>query len=336
MSRSLRYAIVALVGVGLGLGIPLTMGGSEVYHKLALIPAGTVVALLAMIVVGWNLNAGRLRLLASGAGVSLGQGRALAVMMATEFAICATPAGSGGPVTYAWLLRRDGLTGASSVALYAADQFVDLVFFIAALLVLTLYWLLTPQDLHLGWQLGMLGVLMATAIVAIVSGLRHYRALFLFSGRLLRRFRVGAEIRRRLARRALEFRQRLRRVRAYPPSTLIALFILCTAHWLIRYSVLYFAVGAVGGALTWSYTFLVQMVALSAGQLTLLPGGSGGTEVAGSIMLAPYLDPAAVASAILLWRFATFYWYLIAGGPVFATLAGHALWRRLQAGEISP
>ena len=39
------------------------------------------------------------------------------------------------------------------------------------------------------------------------------------------------------------------------------------------------------------------------------------------------------AAAILLWRFATFYLYLLAGGPAFALLAGARLWRQLTGGR---
>lgn len=72
------------------------------------------------------------------------------------------------------------------------------------------------------------------------------------------------------------------------------------------------------------------MLSLTAGQLVLLPGGSGGAEVSSSLLLAPYLEASTAAAAILLWRFVTFYWYLIAGAPVFALMAGQPLWQRLR------
>lgn len=325
-SSARRYLVLAIIGLALGLGVPVMMGGTELYPLLRRVSALTVLGLLVMIFIAWNLNAGRLRLLAGGVDLHLGQGRALAILMATEFAICATPAGSGGPATYAWLLHRQGLPAPRGLALYAADQFMDLLFFLSALTVVLLHWLVTPQHLHLGWQLGVLGGLLISALALVWFSLTHYRPVFLWAGRLLRRLRVGPRWRHRLARRALEFRRSLSMVRAYPRRRLAALFTLCSAHWLLRYSVLYVAVGAVGGNLSWSYAFLAQMISLSAGQATLLPGGSGGAEVSSSLLLAPYLDPVTAAGAILLWRFATYYWYLIAGGPVFALMAGRALW----------
>jgi uncharacterized protein (TIRG00374 family) len=125
----------------------------------------------------------------------------------------------------------------------------------------------------------------------------------------------------------MEFHRGLRLVKGYSPARLAAIFLLCSAHWLLRYSVLYIAVKAVGGEISWSYAFVVQMLSLTAGQATLLPGGSGGAEASSGLLLAPQIEPTTAAAAILLWRFATFYWYLIAGAPVFVTLAGGPVWR---------
>lgn len=109
--------------MGLGLGIPFLVGGHDLLPQLRKVSAGELAILLGMVFVGWNLNAGRLRLLASGIGLRLGQGQALATVMATEFAICATPAGSGGPLAHAWLLRQRGVATPRALALYAADQY---------------------------------------------------------------------------------------------------------------------------------------------------------------------------------------------------------------------
>ena len=39
-------------------------------------------------------------------------------------------------------------------------------------------------------------------------------------------------------------------------------------------------------------------------------------------LLAPWLPARTLAVALLLWRFATFYWYLLLGGAVFAVTVG--------------
>jgi len=325
-----RYSLLALAGLGLGLGIPVLVGGRELLPVLARLQPEHLVMMLGMILLAWNFNAGRIRLLIGGFGYRLRQRQALAILMATEFAICATPGATGGPVTYAWLLHRLGLPTGRGIALYAVDQIFDMVFFITALTGLTLYWLIVPSGLHLGWHVAVLSLLLLGGMALVWGVILHYRRFLLASGRLLRHMNISTAGRRRLARWALEFRRSLQLVRQFSVYRLWAVYMLCVGHWLLRYSILSLAVRAVGSSIPWSYAFVAQMLSLTAGQATLLPGGSGGTEASSSLLLLPYMDAGTAAGAVLVWRFVTFYWYLIAGAPVFAVLAGRPLWRRIH------
>ena len=328
-----QYYLLAVLGLALGLGIPLWLGGRAVWSELALLSWQRLALLLAMIFGCWNINAVRLRLLANGIGTRLRHGRALAIIMATEFAICATPGGSGGPPTYAWLLRSEGLGGSQAIALYAADQLLNMLFFLTALITLVTHWALVPSGLHLGWQVVTLGGVLAAGLVLVGLSLRHYRRMMLAAGRLLSHYRVSERTRLRLARGAIEFRHSLSLIQGSGWQRLLGLSGLCVLHWLLRYSILYLAVRGLGGTLSWGYAFVVQMLSLTAGQATLLPGGSGGAEASSSLLLAPYLGPSTAAAAILVWRFVTFYWYLIAGAPVFVLMTAKPLWRRLSGGD---
>lgn len=313
-----RYALLLAVAIALGLAIPLLYGGREVFVLLRAVSPLKLAVMLTFVLGGWIANAGRLRLWAGGAGAALGRRQALAVVVATEFAVCATPAGGGGPLAFAWLLARRGLPRACGLALYAADQFADMLFFLCALVVVALYELLMPQAPRLGWQLGAMAVLLLVAMGHVWLLMDHYRGVLKVAEYLLRNLGLSVRMRRRLGRRLIKFTRSLVLASRYSRPRLTAIFILCSVHWLLRYSLLYLAIAGVGGHVSWGYAFLVQMVSLTAGQLALLPGGGGGTEATSSLLLAPYLDPATLAAAILLWRFVTFYWYLIAGAPVFA------------------
>jgi len=105
-----------------------------------------------------------------------------------------------------------------------------------------------------------------------------------------------------------------------PLSILLSVFVLTTLHWLLRYSVLYLTLLGLGKSLAWAWTFIVQMLALTAGQLSLLPGGAGSAELASAALLAPFVGKSTAAAAILIWRFVTYYFYLIAGAPLFLYL----------------
>jgi len=326
-----RYLLLVALGLALGVGIPLVLGGEALLRVLGEVNGAHLLGMLALIVLAWNLNAGRVRLLVGGLdGHPLKQREALAVVMATEFAICATPGGAGGPPTYSYLLRRKGVAATQGLALYTVDQLLDMLFFLTALAAFLFYDLLAPSQLHLGWQLLLLGGLLMSGLLLVFAVVRRYRRLLLFTGRLLRWLGVGKRGRHRVMRRLLEYRRGLLEVRNFPAWRLWGLYALCTGHWLLRYSVLYLAVREVGGELGWIHTFLVQMLSLTAGYATFLPGGSGGAEAGATMLLLPHLDPARAAGAILLWRFVTFYWYLLAGAPVFAHLAGRPVWRQVR------
>ena len=126
MKRTLTLVALGLV---LGLGIAILYGGGGLFHRLEAFPLSVLGVVLTMIFVGWNFNAGRMRLMLSGIGKPMGHGRSLATVMATEFAICATPAGSGGLLTYVYLLKRHGAPASAAAAMYATDIMMDVLVF---------------------------------------------------------------------------------------------------------------------------------------------------------------------------------------------------------------
>ena len=329
MRRSLW--LVAL-GLALGLSIPLLYGGSGLFQRLAAFPLPLLGVVLAMIFVGWNFNAGRLRLMLGGIGRPMAPRRALATVMATEFAICATPAGSGGPLTYVFLLQRHGVSGAQAAALYTLDILMDMLFFTMALMVIALALFAQPQQIRFGWQLALLAGLLMGAMALAWLAARHYRSTLLWVSRRLHKWQVSPAMHRRVMRTLLRFRQGLRLTLGLSRGRLLAIFLLCVGHWMMRYSILYVLIVGLDRHISWAYSFLIQMLALTAGQFTMLPGGSGGVELSFTALLAPVLDPATLGAVLLMWRFTTYYWYLIAGAPVFALFAGKALWQHLGNG----
>jgi uncharacterized protein (TIRG00374 family) len=330
MGESLRMKrSVWLIGFSLilGLSIPLLYGGSGLFQRLGNFPLYLLGIVLTMIFVGWNFNAGRLRLMLSGIGHPMAHKPALATVMATEFAICATPAGSGGPLTYIFLLRRHGVPGTSAAALYALDILMDILFFTTALFVIALTLLIHPQQLNVGWQLTLLAGLLASAIALAWLAARHYRSSLMWTSKRLRKWHVSPARRRRVLHTLLRFRHGMRLTLSMSRGRLFAIYLLCVGHWLMRYSILYVLIVGMGRHISWAYSFLIQMLALTAGQFTMLPGGSGGVELSFTALLAPVLDPATLGAVLLMWRFTTYYWYLIAGAPVFALFAGKAFWQ---------
>ena len=308
--------------------VPALLGGDELLPRIKAFDPGLMLTLLGMILLCWIINAMRLRLLLGQHGAKLGHVRSLGVVMATEFAICTTPGGSGGPLTLMALLARDRIGPARSGAVFAMDQLNDLLFFFCAMLAIAGYALFhslgrSQESLLLGSAL-----LLCTALAAILALLQYRRAIMRFNGRLLQRAGMTPRRRRRWARKVLHFIAALAQTWRLPKRTLALVFTLTCAHWSLRYSVLFLVLRGLGVELSWVPSFLVQMLSLSAGQFSLMPGGAGAAELTSASLLAPMVGSSTAAAAILIWRAVTYYFYLLAGGPVFVCLLARPLLER--------
>ncbi|KFF50158.1 membrane protein [Gammaproteobacteria bacterium MFB021] len=326
MKRIIWCLVLGLVAA---LAIPLLIGGRGIVTELRGFPTSLLLLMLGMIFVCWNLNALRLRLLLAGRAGKLSQARAFSIVMATEFAICATPGGTGGPLTLLGLLARRGVRPAQSSAIFAVDQLTDLLFFLSGLVGVAAYVLIEAVDLQLGWLVGLPTTLLVSALVILWLTLSHYNRVMQVTGRWLEKLNVKRRSRFGLARRLLHFRNSLVETLRLPRWLLFAIFLLCCAHWLVRYSVLFLVVQGLGQHIDWAWTFLVQMVSMAAGQLSFLPGGAGGAELTSSALLTPLIGAQAAAASVLIWRFVTYYFYLLAGFPIFLATAGRAFLRMM-------
>ena len=180
-----RTLWLVAIGLTVGLSIPLIYGGSGLFQRVATFPLSLLATALTMILLGWNFSAARLRIMLHGIRQPMVYWRALATIIATEFACCATPAGGGGPLAYVFLLKRHGASGTGAAALYALDILMDLLFFATALLAITLAVLIQPEQLRVGWQLSLLAALLASAAVLAWGVVKHYRSVLLWGGAAL-------------------------------------------------------------------------------------------------------------------------------------------------------
>lgn len=316
------WGFLVLVSLVVSLSLPLIYGGVDSFKQLATISPAVVALLLSMIVAGWMFNAGRIRILARGLGVQLRAREALRTVVSAEFAAVATPASTGGAATYIFLLSRRGLRLGEAAAIVAFDQVMDLIFFATAMpLALVLF--LTGQGLTRSFSgpAVLIGVL-ALGVILMLWLPRHYRPIAIWLGRVIRRVPCLCRLRYRLARWLIQFRCSVTLLLRLGARRLLLVYVLCVGHWLLRYGVLPVLLYFMGYSGHWSYIFLAQGLMFLVGHVSFLPGGAGGVELAFGALLRPYLDGGTTAAAILVWRFCTFYWYLLAGAPVFIFTTG--------------
>jgi uncharacterized protein (TIRG00374 family) len=309
--------------------IPLFMGGAEMFQRLRNFPLSLMLAMFGMVLVGWCANTMRLRLLLGDSATGLGMRKSLGVVMATEFAYYVTPGGSGAPLTLVALLSRSGIGPAKSTAAFATDQLNDMVFFLVALIGVLIYALSHQISENLEWMLIASALLIGAGLCLFACFAKFHRHIILFNGKLLKRLNTRQATRTRWARKILHFRDALAETWKMPHRILFKVFLLTCVHWGLRYSVLYLALLGLGVNIAWAWTFLVQMLSLSAGQFSLSPGGAGAAELTSAALLAPMVGKSTAAAAILIWRIVTYYFYLVAGGPVFLMMVGRPLLMKL-------
>ena len=109
---------IAWLAVGLlaAVLIPLVLGGGDIFQRLRSFPFPLLMAMFGMIILCWGLNTLRMRILLGDSARNLSIKRSLGLIMASEFAYCATPGGSGGPLTLMAVLSRNGIGAAKSSA----------------------------------------------------------------------------------------------------------------------------------------------------------------------------------------------------------------------------
>ncbi|MDE1163938.1 MAG: lysylphosphatidylglycerol synthase transmembrane domain-containing protein [Pseudomonas sp.] len=324
-----RYLWLA-AGLIAAVSIPLVLGGRDTLAQLQRFPLPLWLCLLGMIVLCWGINALRQRLLLGEDRHRLSYRHSLGLVMASEFAYCATPGGSGGPLTLLALLGRQGVRPAKASAVFAMDQLSDLLFFLCALVGILFYALFHHLNRNVQGLLGFSAVLLVAALLGVIGLARYHRSVIRFNGAALRRLGVQAPRRRRWARKLLHFLDAFGDTFRLPWQQLLQVFVLTCLHWGLRYSVLYLALQGLGADLQWAWTFLIQMLSLSAGQFSLMPGGAGTAELTSAALLAPMVGKGTAAAAILIWRAVTYYFYLIAGGPVFLMLVGRPMVNRMM------
>lgn len=326
----MKRGLLLLIGLLAAVLIPVLLGGGETWSRLRSFPLHWLLIMFGMILLCWGINTLRLRLLLGDQREKVAPLKSLGVVMAAEFAYCATPGGSGGPLTIMALLARCGVRPARGSAVFAMDQLSDLLFFLCALSGILIYALFQHLSDRLEWLLTVSAVSLFGGLFSCVLIARYHRALIRLSGRLLAGMNITTSTRRCWARKLLHFLAAFTDTLKLPWQTLVKVFALTCVHWLLRYSVLYLALRGLGADLQWAWSFLVQMLSLGAGQFSLLPGGAGAAELTSAALLAPMVGKSTAAAAILIWRVVTYYFYLLVGGPVFVLMLGKPLLKKLM------
>jgi uncharacterized membrane protein YbhN (UPF0104 family) len=118
------------------------------------------------------------------------------------------------------------------------------------------------------------------------------------------------------------------------PRFLLALAICTSVQWLVRYGLLWLILWQLGAPVSYALLLLLQGIVLHAAGWTGVPSGGGGADLGLAATLAPLVPAAGIATALLLWRFATLYLPLAAGFVAVLALRRRSARRRASRALI--
>ena len=321
----MRRAGSLLIALALiaALAVPMLLGGRDALATAWNFPLPNLAALTFLAMCSWLSKAEKLRTLLRQIDAPLTFWCALGISLATDFAFMATPAGAGGYPANIHLLKRAGVSTASSAAVVVADQLLDLLFFAAAI-PLSLLALLST-DLPAGLRATAMALIAVLIVVSmIIALLRHRLSRWIFSAR---RISVRNTWWHRRQRELLRFLGNMRcQARTLADANARFYFKLAlytSLQWLTRYGALWMVLMSLGHPLPFAYALLLQALVLHAAQWTGVPSGAGGAEIGLAAALAPWAPASSIATALLLWRYATLYLGLAAGGIAWLMLLTH-------------
>ncbi len=313
-----------LISISLTVIVPALISGFGSFGQLERLSWSTASGLLGTILVSWGFNAARVRHLLATLEKKVRFRQSLIIAIAAEFAGHATPASSGMPVAFAFLLKDIGLGVGRALGLASIMMALDFAFFLAVMIPSAIVVLAQSSSQRTGFLIGMAAAVAFGGIVFLWLVIRHYRQVYHFISRQMARFRWAARRRYRLARYVVEMVHALRRIRCMPRSGQVKLALYTIGYWLPRYLVLLVAVWLVNRQVPIAYIFLIQGLFNIGIEALMLPGGGGGVDMLFFGLLAPYLSPVNMTFALIVWRAYTFYWYLLIGGPIFFLRTGKA------------
>lgn len=334
LRRAGRWLIVGAIAITVI--APILLGGRDALSATLHFSAHGYLAILALIAASWCCRAIKLQMLLRRFDVPARFARVIGISLATDFAFMTTPGGVGGYAASLYYLRRAGASASGAAAITAADQGMDVIFFVLALPIAGLC-LIVSSTLGADAPHALSAIAFATSAATVLL------AVSVLLGRhKLGRWFAGLSFGQRWPRlsrahhAACAFLSTLRDdaalVQAGGPGFLFNIFALTALQQLTRYAILWLALLLLGHSVAFPLVLLLQVFVLQAATWTGIPSGAGGAELGLTATLTAWVPAASLATALLLWRIATLYVALIAGAVAIAALARSS---RLSASDAS-
>jgi glycosyltransferase 2 family protein len=316
--------MLAAFGVGLAVSAPFILGSHRSLAGLRTVSLHVFLALAASAAASALGKAGKQHLMLSALGLRLPFMRTYGIALVTDSAFLASPLGAAGYGVNIGLLQRAGASWATATTVVGADQALDLAF------------LTVVTPIAVAFAVGPLAHVVPKPNVALVVAMLTGAAILIGALWACRRNIASAlnalSGRARwlgtLRARGNKFRQSVRQQTGLLMTgsryQFVGLLVFTTLQWLPRYGVLWFVLLELGYRLPFGFVWAVQAVVLHAALWTGIPAGGAAGDLGLAAAFVSWIPQDAMATALVLWRFATLYAPLVLGAVAFVALA----WRR--------
>jgi hypothetical protein len=248
---------------------------------------------------------------------------ALRVSLGGDFGAAITPARAGAEPARFLVLAQAGIATAPALLILFFELALELLSLVLACVCLAFF---TRGGALAGGMIGVIGGY-AVFVIGIAA------AAFVLAGRptigpppgWLRALGIHAGRWRAIRRALRHIRTGMDGFRRARPGAMLVAFVLSLAHVALRLAVL--PVIVLGSGITAPLTPLIvwPLLLLYGAAVAPAPAGGGVIEAGFAFGLHRVLDPAALAGALVWWRFYSFYAYLIAGAVVAGTTVIRAI-----------
>jgi uncharacterized protein (TIRG00374 family) len=325
MSLKRSWVWLLAASLCLSLAIPFLLGGIGQFKLLARLSWWALASFVFLVAASWAFNSLRTQMLMQASGRQVSFPNAALVTISAEFAGVTTPGAVGMLPTYTFLFHNLGVKVGEAIGLVGLIVVTDLIFYGTLMPLAAIVQVFEAGTKHDTFALVVeVIIVVGGGALALWGIVRHYRAVWHFVGRQMGKVAWLARYRYRLARATVQIVHSLRLVERQPWPWRLGLFLATIGFWLPRYLIMALAIHLVGAAVPLSYLFLVQGALNLGGQLLMTPGGAGTVGAGYAAFLSPYLGGPSLGFSLLMWRFFTFYWLLIVGGPIFLLKTGKA------------
>jgi uncharacterized protein (TIRG00374 family) len=266
-------------------------------------------------------KAGKQHLMQTALGLRLPFMRTYGIALVTDSAFLASPLGAAGYGVNIGLLQRAGASWATATTVVGADQALDLAF------------LAVTVPIAIAFAVGPLAQVIPRANVSVVVGMLAGAAILIGTLWACRR-KVASALDASCSRiqwlgtqraRWVKFRESVRQqtglLMTGPRHRFAGLLMFTALQWLTRYGVLWFVLLELGYRLPLGFVLAVQAVVLHAALWTGIPAGGAAGDLALAAAFSSWVPQDAMATALVLWRFATLYFPLMLGAAAFVALA---------------